>query len=94
MAEGTVRVISPSSFTSQDEQRNPTSVAPVVPSNVEPFYRVRISVDHLALRNVPDDFRVIPGMPVTVDIKVGERTVFEYLVGSVLPVVKEGMREP
>jgi len=94
MADGTVRVISPSSFTSQDEQRNPTSAAPVAPSNVEPFYRVRISVDHLALRNVPDDFRVVPGMPVTVDIKVGERTVFQYLVGSVLPVVKEGMREP
>jgi HlyD family secretion protein len=94
MAEGTVRVISPSSFTSQDEQRNPTSAVPVAPSNVEPFYRVRISVDQLALRNVPDDFRMIPGMPVTLDIKVGERTVFEYLVGSVLPVVKEGMREP
>ncbi|MFO1161104.1 MAG: HlyD family type I secretion periplasmic adaptor subunit [Reyranellaceae bacterium] len=94
MAEGTVRVISPSSFTSQDEQRNPTSAVPVAPSNVEPFYRVRISVDHLALRNVPDDFRMIPGMPVTVDIKVGERTVFEYLVGTVLPVVREGMREP
>lgn len=94
MAEGTVRVISPSSFTSQDEQRNPTSAVPVAPSNVEPFYRVRISVDQLALRNVPDDFRMIPGMPVTLDIKVGERTVFEYLVGAVLPVVKEGMREP
>jgi HlyD family secretion protein len=33
-------------------------------------------------------------MPVTADIKVGKRTVLQYLLGMVLPVAREGMREP
>jgi HlyD family secretion protein len=94
MAEGAVRVISPTSFTSQEEQRNPAGAVAVSSSSVDPFYRVRISIDRVALRNVPVDFHVVPGMPVTVDIKVGERTVFEYLMGNVVPVIREGMREP
>jgi hemolysin D len=92
MAEGTVRIVSPDSFTPQAEARNPTSSAPVTTS--EPFYRGRITIDHVALRNVPEGFRVIPGMPVTADIKVGKRTVLQYLIGLVLPVAREGMREP
>jgi HlyD family secretion protein len=33
-------------------------------------------------------------MPVTADVKVGKRTVLGYLLGSVMPVAQEGMREP
>jgi HlyD family secretion protein len=33
-------------------------------------------------------------MPVQVDIKVGQRTVWEYLMERLLPIVNEGMREP
>jgi HlyD family secretion protein len=33
-------------------------------------------------------------MPVTADIKVGKRTVLKYLLGRVMPIVHEGMREP
>ena len=33
-------------------------------------------------------------MPVTVDIQIGQRTVMQYLLGRILPVTKEGMREP
>ncbi len=94
MARGTVRIVSPDAFTAQDEARNPTSALPVLPTNVEPFYRARIAIDRLALRNVPVGFRVSPGMPVTADIKVGKRTVLKYLLGSFMPVAKEGMREP
>jgi HlyD family secretion protein len=36
----------------------------------------------------------MPGMPVTVDIKIGMRTVMQYILGRILPVMKEGMREP
>jgi HlyD family secretion protein len=37
---------------------------------------------------------VIPGMPVTADIKIGKRTVLRYLLGRVMPLAREGMREP
>ena len=43
---------------------------------------------------MPRDFRVAPGMPVTADIKVGQRTIMSYLLGRVLPVAMDGMREP
>ena len=36
----------------------------------------------------------MPGMPVTADIKVGKRTVLKYLLGMVVPVAHEAMREP
>jgi len=93
MAEGTVRIVSPDSFTAHSEARNPTSTVPVTTSS-EPFYRSRISVDRVALHDVPAGFRITPGMPVTADIKVGERTVLGYLLGLMLPIAREAMREP
>jgi hemolysin D len=94
MAEGSVRIISPDSFTAQDEARNPTSALPLPSSSTESFFRARISLDRVALHDVPAGFRVSPGMPVAADIKVGKRTVLKYLLGQVLPVAQEGMREP
>lgn len=36
----------------------------------------------------------MPGMPITADIKVGKRTVLTYILGRVLPLTDEAMREP
>jgi hemolysin D len=93
MAEGTVRVISADSFTAPEEARNSTSGLPLPPST-EPFYRARIAIDRVGLHDVPAGFRTIPGMPVTADIKVGKRTVLKYLLGRIMPIAQEGMREP
>ena len=94
MAEGKVRVISPDSFTAQSEARNPTTALPVLPTTTEPFYRARIAIDRVALHDVPGGFQLIPGMPVATDIKVGKRTVLGYLLGLMLPIAQEAMREP
>lgn len=94
MADGTVKTVSPSSFTSQDDMRNPTAALPVEQQDNQPFYRARINIDKVSLHNVPEDFRVTPGMPVTADIKVGKRTVLTYLLGKIVPIAREGMREP
>ena len=58
------------------------------------FYDVRVTLDRLALRHIGKDTRIVPGMPVEADIKVGERTIWDYLVERLMPVVEEGMREP
>jgi len=97
MAYGKVRTISADSFTPQDEARSRSGWASSVPmpaGTVEPYYRSRITIDRLALRNLPSDFQLTPGMPVTADIKIGKRTVLSYLLGDVLRVTSEGMREP
>jgi hemolysin D len=93
-AEGTVRTISPNSFTAEDEARLPTGALPAPQTASEPFYRTRIAIDRVALHDVPMGFQLIPGMPVTADIKVGKRTVLKYLLGMVVPIGREAMREP
>ncbi len=92
--EGRVEYVSPDSFTSNPDQ----PVRGTTPSNQQQqqaaFYRSRISLDQNKLHDTPEGFRMVPGMPVTVDIKVGKRTVASYLFSRVLPVAMDGMREP
>ena len=94
LAYGTVRTISADSFTGQDDQRNPTGSVPVPSTNTEPYYRARIVIHRVDLHGTPPDFHLLPGMPVTADVKVGKRTIIQYLLGRVLPVAAEEMREP
>jgi HlyD family secretion protein len=94
LAYGTVRTISADSFTSQDDQRNPTGAVPVPVQSTEPYYRARATIDRVDLHGTPPDFHLLPGMPITADIKVSKRTVIQYLLGRILPVASEGMREP
>ena len=93
MAHGTVRIISADSFTGMQEQRNPSGAVPL-PDNNEPFYRARITINKIALHGVPKGFHLMPGMPVTADVKVGKRSVLSYLLEEVLPVGMDAMREP
>ena len=58
------------------------------------FYRSRITIDQLLLHDLPPGFRVMPGMSVQADIKVGTRTVIQSLLSSVIPGISEGMHEP
>lgn len=101
MAKGVVRIISPDSFDQQDEQRNPSGSVPLPPSGStvgmasgSVWYRARVTLDEINLRNTPAGFHLIPGMPVTADVLVGKRTVMAYFLSRVLPAVNEGMREP
>ncbi len=82
-AMGVVRTISEDSFAQRDH--GPAS---------QRFYKARIELTEVALRGVPADFRLIPGMPLTADIVVGERTIISYLVERAVRNLSEGMREP
>jgi HlyD family secretion protein len=93
MAYGNLRVVTPNSFTAQDQERQ-SSPVPVPQSDMEPYYRARITIDRVALRGVPDGFTLIPGMPVTAEIKVGSQTVLQYLLARVIPIARQAMREP
>jgi len=71
-------------------QLQSTTMSPIV--NV--FYVCRIVIDRMNLKHVPPDFRIIPGMPLAADIKVGWRTYLDYIFARVAPVFNEAMREP
>ena len=101
LGHGTVRLVSPDSFAtgsggtvSGASGTMADSVYTGTNTTSAYFYDVRITLDRLNLKHMPKDAHIVPGMPVTADIKVGQRTIWEYLLERLLPVVEEGMREP
>lgn len=83
MAIGVVKTISEGSF-SVDANNTP----------VPPYFKVRVKVTKLQFRDVPPDFRLIPGMTLEGDVMVGKRTIMSYLTESLLRQGSEAMREP
>jgi hemolysin D len=93
--DGTVRVVSPDSFVAgQDDQQTKRGAQQTRPQGGAAFYRTRLSLGEAKLHDTPTGFRLMPGMPVTADVKVGKRTLVSYLFARVLPVFMDGMREP
>jgi len=82
-AEGKVRWISEGSFT-LDQNGSPT----------EPYYKARIALADVDLRNVPAGFRLMPGMTLAGDIQVGTRSLLGYMLRGLVRGVNESMREP
>lgn len=82
-ALGTIKTISEGSFTTDDNN-----------TPVPAYFKVRVSIKEARLRNVPTDFRLIPGMTLASDILVGRRTILSYLTESALRTGSEAMREP
>jgi hemolysin D len=80
---GKVRSISEGAFTT-DENNTP----------VQPYYKVRVTLDPITLHNVPTSFRLVPGITLTGDIHVGTRSLFTYVLGGFVGGINEAMREP
>ncbi|MCA1453675.1 HlyD family type I secretion periplasmic adaptor subunit [Bradyrhizobium sp. BRP22] len=83
-AEGKVRWISEGAFTT-DEDGKPLDYT---------YYKARCSVDSSKFKDVPSNFRLIPGMTLQGDINVGTRSVAMYLLGGMMKGIREAMREP
>jgi HlyD family secretion protein len=83
-AAGKVRWISEGAFTTDDDGK-PLDYT---------YYKARCSVDATNFKDVPSNFRLIPGMTLQGDINVGTRSVAMYLLGGMLKGVNEAMREP
>jgi hemolysin D len=94
LAHGIVRIVSPDSFSAQNEARNPTGAVPLPQQATGVWYRSRITLDRIDLHNTPANFHLTPGMPVTADIRVGKQTLLRYMLGRMIPLATEGMREP
>jgi HlyD family secretion protein len=83
-ASGNVRWISEGAFTTDDDGK-PLDYT---------YYKARCSVDAYNFKDVPSNFRLIPGMTLQGDINVGTRSVAMYLLGGMLKGIHEAMREP
>jgi hemolysin D len=108
-AEGRLRWISEGTFTTpasgtagltSPAGTSPGNAATADPSQATtgrlttPFYKARVAITKLDLRNMPKNFHLLPGMTLTADIHVGTRSLFWYLARGLVRNVDEAMREP
>ena len=92
-ATGTVTNISADSFNPDDHSvGNSSGISGGTTGKL--YYRARITIDKYNLRNTPRGFHLTPGMPISADIKVGRRTIMQFMLSSVVPTFRNGMREP
>lgn len=83
IADGKIRWISDNAFTADDDGHP-----------VPAYYKARCTVDAMHFRDVPAKFRLIPGMTLSADLKVGTRSAAMYLLSGLLRGFGESMREP
>jgi hemolysin D len=57
-------------------------------------YKARIKVEKTELRDVPQDFRLYAGMPLTAEVVIGRRSVMSFLISPLIRTADEAMREP
>jgi HlyD family secretion protein len=86
-AKGKVVSISEDMYTTDDKG------APL-PNGAPPYYKVRVAITEVNLVDVPPSLRLIPGMTLVGDIKVGTRPLGMYILGGMMRTVGNGMREP
>ena len=81
--DGFVRAVSEGVYEQEGQSQAPAN------------YRARIKIlPDSKLENVDTNFRLLPGMATTAEIKVGRRRVLDYILYPVLRYLDEGLREP
>jgi hemolysin D len=93
-AKGTVVSISPESFNPLDQQATAANGGPLPGGPQSLYYKAEIAIELINLHDVPPGFRLVPGMPLTADMKVGKRTVLSYFTQRMLPVAYNSLHEP
>ncbi|GEO81524.1 HlyD family type I secretion periplasmic adaptor subunit [Pararhodospirillum oryzae] len=83
MLEGELRVISENTFSPNNSQDSSQS-----------YYRGLVDLTSTKLRNVPKEQRLLPGMTLTAEIKLGERSVISYFLYPLIRTFDESLREP
>lgn len=102
-AIGHVTKMSSDSFTDPTGgASNPTGQQPTIstqaPENMGTapvyYYHATISIDKMHFKRQPTSFKIMPGMPVEADIRVGKRTILQYMFDKWIPFLEQGMQEP
>ena len=58
------------------------------------FHRGRVEFTNMQLEDLPEGSRLIPGMTLRAEIKVGKRSVLSYFLNPITRVFGESIREP
>jgi HlyD family secretion protein len=84
LLDGEVRTISEDAFRREADPGQ----------NMDAYYKGRISLGHTQLKRMPERARLLPGMTLTAEIVVGERSVISYLLWPLTKALDESMQEP
>jgi HlyD family secretion protein len=63
-------------------------------SQTGPYYLGRATLEHNELRNLPRNAPLIPGMTLSAEIVVGQRSVMSYVMYPIMRGLSEAAREP
>ena len=94
MAYGTVRSLSADTFFGSDQQAAQGAAVHCPQGGTSAFYRGQITIDRVALRDVPPDFHLTPALRSPPTSRSAERTVLTYFLSRIVPIATESMREP
>lgn len=93
--EGTIETISEDSFSASPLASSPKeNLSKAGETNARMFYRIRVKIGEIKMRKLPAGFRLVPGLPLTADIKVGERKVINYFLKPLVGTLDNSLREP
>jgi HlyD family secretion protein len=68
--------------------------AAAAPPHSPIHYRARVALTQTRFRNLPQGFALRPGMRLVADIKIGRRSILQYVLNPLTRVVTESLREP
>jgi hemolysin D len=88
-ASGEVRTISQDTFLTGQQEQTETPSQPAAP-----FFKARILLADTRLNAAGMPVRLLPGMTVSTEIKVGNRTVISYFLYPLLRGLDNAIREP
>jgi hemolysin D len=93
MVEGRLTTVSEASFSTPAGDGEIGASSPRTSSRGA-FHRARVELVNTHLGRLPEGARMIPGMTISADIKVGSRSVLSYFLNPVTRGLDESMREP
>ena len=98
LAHGTLKTLTPDTI--EDSSARETAedmTAPGLKTQMRQspiHYRARIALTETKFRNLPQGFELRPGMRLVADIKIGRRSILQYVLNPLTRVIDESLHEP
>ena len=90
LARGVLKTLAPDTVEDGGEHEPAAGAPPRSPIH----YRARVALTETKFRNLPQGFALRPWMRLVADIKIGRRSILEYVLNPLTRVVDESLREP
>lgn len=73
---------------------SPDALQRQVGAQTQVYYKARVTIKENKLKNLPEGFKLLPGITSTAEIKIGKRTVLSYITDPFHKALDESLKEP